>query len=187
MNLDKLADTKNDEFYTPKYAITPIVSYLEERGYKTIWSPFDTEESLYVKVLRQRGYEVIHSHIDEGKNFFDYGGLFGLDIPECDCIVSNPPYSLKTEVLEHLFQIGKPFAMLVGIAGLFESKKRFDIFDNNKFEVLYLSPRVSYFQDFQDFSTVPPSINPPFQSGYVCSEVLPEQICFARINKKDVA
>ena len=186
MKLDKNANSGNDEFYTPKYAVTPIVPHLQRLKYKSIWSPFDTADSLYVRVLRDKGFNVAHSHINEGKNFFDFGGLLGRDIPDCDCIVSNPPYSLKTEVLQRLFEMGKPFAMLVGVAGLFESKKRFDIFDRNDFEILYLRPRVSYFQDYKDLATVPPSINPPFQSVYICSGVLPQQICFAEINKKDV-
>ena len=186
MKLDKKANSNNDEFYTPKYAVTPIVEHLKKRQYKNIWSPFDMEHSLYVKVLRQEGFNVTPTHINDGKNFFDYGGLLSRDIPECDCIVSNPPYSLKTEVLTRLFEIGKPFAMLVGVAGLFESQKRFAMFRNNKFEILYLNLRVSYFQSYiEQTKSIPPSINPPFQSVYICSDVLPKQVCFAEINKKD--
>ena len=43
---------------------------------------------------------------------------------ECDYIISNPPYSLKNEVFERLFVLGKPFAMLVGVVGVFESQTR---------------------------------------------------------------
>lgn len=43
---------------------------------------------------------------------------------DCDYIVSNPPYSIKGDVFTRLFEIGKPFAMLVGVVGLFESKKK---------------------------------------------------------------
>ena len=76
MKLDKKANSNNDEFYTPKYAVTPIVEHLKKRQYKNIWSPFDMEHSLYVKVLRQEGFNVTPTHINDGKNFFDYGGLF---------------------------------------------------------------------------------------------------------------
>ena len=51
----------------------PIIKYID-RGNKpqyTVWCPFDTEESEYVKLIRKEGYKVIASHIDEGKNFFD--------------------------------------------------------------------------------------------------------------------
>lgn len=36
-----------------------------------------------------------------------------MKVPDCDYIISNPPYSLKGEVLKQLYEIGKPFAMLV--------------------------------------------------------------------------
>ena len=83
-----------------------------------IWCPFDTEESLFVKMFRDKGYQVIATHIVNGEDFFS------IEPPICDFIISNPPYSLKAEVFDRLFQIGKPFAMLVGVVGLFESQKR---------------------------------------------------------------
>lgn len=76
----------------------------------TIWCPFDTEDSLFVKLFRQRGYTVIATHIANGQDFF------AIDPPKCDYIISNPPYSLKGEVFERLFQLNIPFAML-GCAG----------------------------------------------------------------------
>lgn len=47
MKMDLVANSGNDEFYTPSYAITPIMKYVPP-GSK-IWCPFDTEESLFVK------------------------------------------------------------------------------------------------------------------------------------------
>ena len=41
---------KNDEWYTPKYAILPLLKFLPKN--KIIWAPFDTKESNYVKVLK---------------------------------------------------------------------------------------------------------------------------------------
>lgn len=101
----------------------------------TVWCPFDTEESHFVKMLRAQGNKVICTHIDNGQDFFT------TPVPQCDMIISNPPYSVKTEVLERLFEIGKPFAMLVGVVGLFESQRRFDMFKNNEFEIMYLNRR----------------------------------------------
>ena len=99
----------------------------------------------------------------------------------CDYIVSNPPYSLKGEVFTRLFEIGKPFAMLVGVVGLFESQKRFNMFKHNAFEIMYLNKRVAYFKDYADEK---PSLNPPFSSVYVCSKLLPTQIVFETIEKR---
>jgi hypothetical protein len=98
-----------------------------------------------------------------------------------DIIISNPPYSKKGEVFERLFQLNKPFAMLVGIVGLFESDKRFDMFKNNNFEIMYLNRRVSYFKNYSDQK---PSLNPPFSSVYITKGLLPKQIIFEEINKR---
>lgn len=172
MKMDKVAGSGNDEFYTPAYAIKPILKYLKNK--RTIWCPFDTEDSLFVKILRERRHEVINTHIVNGEDFFE------CDI-HCDAIVSNPPYSLKTEVLERLFSLGKPFAMLVGVVGLFESQKRFEMFRDNPFEIMYLNRRVSYYKDYADDK---PALNPPFSSVYICSHLLPEPICFEEIIKR---
>lgn len=54
----------NDEFYTPNYAIIPLLKYLTPNS--RIWCPFDTEESNYVKLLSLHGHTVRCSHIDGG-------------------------------------------------------------------------------------------------------------------------
>lgn len=172
MKMDKVAGSKNDEFYTPKYAIEPIKKYLNPNS--KVWCPFDTEDSLYVKELRKEGHTVIPTHISNGQDFFE------MEVPECDYIISNPPYSMKGEVFQKLFELNIPFAMLVGVVGLFESQKRFEMFRDNTFEVMYLNRRVSYFKDYEDAK---PSMNPPFSSVYLCSNILPQQIVFEEIQK----
>lgn len=173
MKMDIVANSGNDEFYTSLYAITPIEKYLKRNS--TIWCPFDTEQSLFAKYFRETGHNVIATHIQNGTDFFD------CDIPDCDCIISNPPYSVKGKVFERLFEIGKPFAMLVGVVGLFESQHRFNLFKNNDFEIMYFNKRVSYFNDYADEK---PSLNPPFSSVYVCNGILPKQIVFEEIKKQ---
>ena len=162
----------NDEFYTPSYAIKPLLKYLKK--YKTIWCPFYTEESLFVKMLKEQGHKVINTHIFEGQDFFEY------EPKEYDCIVSNPLYSLKTEVLERLFELNKPFAMLLGVVGLFESQKRFNMFKDNDFEIMYFNKRISYFRDYNEEK---PMLNPPFSSVYITHSILPRQIIFEEVEK----
>jgi hypothetical protein len=170
--MDIVANSGNDEFYTPEYAIRPIQKYIR-KGSK-IWCPFDTQESLFVKLLEDDGHTVIATHICNGEDFFK------IEPPECDYIISNPPYSLKTEVFQRLFEIGKPFAMLVGVVGLFESQRRFDLFKNNQFEIMYMNRRIAYFKDYDEKK---PSLNPPFSSVYLCSKMLPTQIVFEEVQK----
>lgn len=171
--MDKVAGSGNDEFYTPKYAITPLLKYIPKGS--TIWCPFDTNESLYVKIFKEEGYNVIHSHIFSGDDFFT------MEVPQCDYIISNPPYSLKTQVFERLFDINKPFAMLVGVVGLFESKNRFNMFKDNNFEIMYFDKRISYYKNYGD---IKPALNPPFSSVYLCRYLLPKTILFEYLDKQ---
>ena len=171
MKMDQVAGSGNDEFYTPLYAITPLLKYI--RPQSKIWCPFDTSDSLFIKTFAEHGHVVVPTHLSTGQDFFDTN-------IDCDYIISNPPYSLKAEVFNRLFELGKPFAMLVGVVGLFESKKRFEMFKNNSFEVMYFDKRISYFKSYDDQK---PSLNPPFSSVYICSGMLPTQIVFEEINK----
>jgi hypothetical protein len=172
MKMDKVAGSGNDEFYTPKYAIQPILKYIKEKS--VIWCPFDDDNSLFVKEFKNNNHIVHNTHISTGTDFFD------CEILDCDYIISNPPYSCKGDVIQKLFDIGKPFAMLVGVVGLFESQKRFNMFNNNNFEIMYMNKRISYFKSYEEQK---PSLNPPFSSVYICNKMLPKQIIFEIINK----
>ncbi len=61
---------KKDEYYTPAIMVYPIIEYLHEGS--TIWCPFDTENSEFVTVFTAAGFNVIHSHLWEGRDFFNY-------------------------------------------------------------------------------------------------------------------
>ena len=176
MKMDEVAGSRNDEFYTPEYAVLPILKYIKPNS--NVWCPFDTEESNFSKMISNEGHSVMSTHIVNNENFFD---IVESDICDwADYIISNPPYSLKYEVFSALFKTEKPFAMLVGVVGLFESQKRFEMFRNNDFEIMYLNKRVAYFKNYNDQK---PSLNPPFSSVYLCSKMLPKQIVFEKIDK----
>lgn len=161
---------KNDEYYTPAYAVIPIMGYIPKG--KTIWCPFDTDESQFVQVFKSNGYDVVNSHISTG------GDFFSVSVPECDYIISNPPYSLKGEIFKRLYEIDKPFAMLINFQGIYDHRERFELFKTHRVEMLYLSPRVNYIKPDSYEST-----GVPFQSGYLCSGILDNQIEFKYLNK----
>lgn len=173
MKVDKIANNNNDEWYTPPYAVEPILEYVSKD--KVVWCPFDTEHSHFVKMFKAKGNKVIHSHLSDSKDFFTWEPSEHYDV-----IVSNPPFSCKGDVLKRLYELDKPFAMLLSSAGLFESKARFELFRDNPWELLILNKRIAFFKDYQDQK---PSLNPPFSSCYVTSNLLPDKICYAEINK----
>lgn len=171
MKMDRVAGSGNDEFYTPPYAIEPLLPFIPTDS--VVWCPFDTERSHIPRMIRERGNIVVSTHLDSGFDFFKVGCLG-------EVIVSNPPYSLKNEVFERLFELRKPFAMLVGIVGLFESQRRFNLFKQNNFEMMYFNKRISYFKSYDDQK---PALNPPFSSAWVCSGLLPSSNLFVEVNK----
>lgn len=161
---------KNDEYYTPKYAVYPILKYLNPNS--IIWCPFDKKESNYIKVFEDNGFKVIYGHIDTGEDFFK------ADVPHCDYIISNPPYSLKGEVFKRLYETKIPFAMLINFQGIFDHKERFKLFKENRVEMLWLSPRVNYIKPNEIKSS-----GVPFQSGYLCSGIFNKELNFEFLNK----
>ena len=173
MKMDIVAGSANDEFYTPGYAIEPLFLFIAT--HEPVWCPFDTEDSLFVKLFRARGNPVIASHLAARQDFFVHEPREPFRY-----IISNPPYSLKTEVFERLFKMNKDFAMLVGVVGLFESKRRYTLFRDNPFEIMYFNKRISYFKNFDDQK---PSLNPPFSSVYIARGLFPNRIMFAEVNK----
>lgn len=191
MKMDKVANSKNDEYYTPAYAIEPLLPFLKPQS--KIWCPFDTEESLFVSMLKDQGHSVINSHIKYGQDFFEFfpvkdsknneNNENSEDLEDIDYIVSNPPYSIKTEILTRLFELKIPFAMLLSSPGIFESQKRFNLFKDNDFELMYFNRRVSYLKSYEDTETIK---NPPFSSVYVCSGVLDDKIVFSEIDRNNV-
>lgn len=161
---------KRDEYFTPSYAVYPIIKRLKPGA--TVWCPFDTEDSEFVRVLSKHGFQVVYGHIHTGQDFFQVA------VPECDYIVSNPPYSLKNEVIKRLYEIGKPFAMLINFQGIFDSRERFQMFQEKRVEMLWLNPRVNYVtEDRKSFHGV------PFQSGYLCSGVCKCQLEFEYLDR----
>ena len=73
--LQAKTDKASDEVYTPAYAIEPLIKYIKQfentlNKKITIWCPFDLKSSQYVKLFKRNGFNILHSHIDEGKNFF---------------------------------------------------------------------------------------------------------------------
>lgn len=83
--------------------------------------------------------------------------------------------------MERLFFLRKPFAILINEAGLFDSKKRYELFKNNRFEIMIFDKRIDYIKDEEMLKGV------PFKSIYLCSNLLPNQFVFESVAQQDVA
>ncbi len=147
-----------DECYTPFYAVKPILKYLPKD--KKIWCPFDEYWSAFYLTLKQYGFDVVRSSLSEGKDFFTY------EPEEYDIIVSNPPFSKKDEVLKRLYQLGKPFAILLPLTTL-QGQKRYKYFKEGV-QILAFDKRINYHTTSMHHFTK----GNHFASAYYCKDIL---------------
>lgn len=99
----------NDNLVTPPCLVEILPPFLF--GEK-ILCPFDDEKSEYVKILKKNNFEVSYGNLESGDDFFKR------EKPDCDWIVSNPPFSKKLDVFKKLFEWGIPFAMLMNMMAI---------------------------------------------------------------------
>lgn len=149
----------NDECYTPRYAVLPLLKYIDKS--KIIWCPFDEDDSEFVKVFREAGYTVVNTHIRMGQDFLNYTPDFKWDV-----IISNPPFTNKKAFFERALEFNKPFALLMSNTWLNDStpKKLF----GNDLELLMFWERIKFSGLAGDNNKI------TFSSSYFCKDFLPD-------------
>lgn len=172
-------DKASDEVYTPAYAVKPLVKYIQqykERINKekiTIWCPFDMDFSNYVKIFTEiPNVKVIYTHIDNGENFFFYEPE-----EEYDVIISNPPFSCKDSVLKRLFELNKPYAMLLPVPTL-QGQNRFPYLKDIQY--LGFDKRINYYKDTSMTKT---QDGVSFGSCYLCKNFLPKDLIIEELER----
>lgn len=118
-----------------------------------------------LSVIQTGGYNVVRSHINEGNDFFMY------EPEDYDVIVSNPPFSKKDKILERLYELNKPFAVLLPMNSL-QGQSRYKLFKNG-IQLLSFDKRIAYHKPDSMDDTVGAS---PFASAYFCKDVLPNDL-----------
>lgn len=164
--LRKGAFNEKDEYYTPKILVMPILEYIPKGS--TIWCPFDNEYSEFVINLLEKGHKVVYSHIWDGKDFFEYE-----PDEEYDYIISNPPFSLKLEVFERLYELKKPFAMVMGLP-IINYQNIGNYFIDKDLQLLIVDKKVSF-----DGNTA------SFNNSYFCHKMLPRDLIFTTIDNNN--
>lgn len=159
-----------DEMYTPFYCVEPILNYINKAD--VIWCPFDKEWSAYVQAFKRNGNKVICTHIDDGFDFFDY------EPDGYDIIISNPPFSKKDKILKRLYELDKPFAVLLPLNSL-QGKTRYEQFKKG-IQLLCFDQRVGFHNIHSMSDTIEGS---PFASAYFCKNFLPKDLIMAQLNK----
>lgn len=170
--LTSSSTVESDEMFSPYYAVEPILKYIPKD--KKIWTPFDAEWSAFYQSFKRGGYTVVRSHIDDGQDFFLY------EPDEYDVIVSNPPFSMKDKVLKRLYELNKPFAVLLPLNSL-QGRTRYEYFKQG-IQLLSFDQRIGYHNKNSMDKTVEGS---PFATAYFCRGILPNDLIVERLNKYD--
>lgn len=145
-----------DDFQTPEDALEPILPYLKKEW--IIWECAEGKMNLSNKLFRlnfnvvgsdikkldfpmtqSRGLENIENTVKHysQKNFLHWQ-------PEkFECIITNPPFSIKQKFLERCYQLGKPFALLLPLT-TFETYKRQTLFKKYGLQVIFFDKRIKF-------------------------------------------
>ena len=158
-------DKASDEVYTPAYAVKPILKYVKMLAYPaTVWCPFDTEDSEFVKQIRDNGDKVIYSHISDGKDFQTYEPS-----EHWDCIISNPPFTNKKLIFERALSFNKPFALIMSNTWLNDAAPK-QLFKEKDLQLLMFEQRMKFLNNGEMQNKI------TFSSSYFCYNFLPKQI-----------
>ena len=125
-----------DKIYTPVNIAKEIIKEFQPTG--KILDPCRGTGAFYDNY--PENCEKDYCEIDECKDFFTYN-------EHVDWIISNPPYSILTEWLEHSFEIADNVVYLIPIDKLLTSNKRIKtVFEFGGIEkILFIDPKKAGF------------------------------------------
>lgn len=125
-----LGNEYSDEWFTDQKTVDLVVNLLQPSG--VICCPFDSDQSLFVDAASKYG-KPIYGMRDWLESNYSY-----------DYLMTNPPFSMKTKVIEKVAKSGKPSALVLpldSIGGLARHK----IFAQWGYPAFYMpSGRIAY-------------------------------------------
>lgn len=161
-------NVKNDELYTPKEAIEPILKYLDKD--KIYWECTDFGDSNIRKVLVKNGFKVIATKKEEF-DFLKDEPLFKFDV-----IITNPPYSIKDKFIRRCYELDKPFMLLLPITAL-EGKERNKLYKENGLELIVLNKRINFIKEKK---------NVWFNTSWFCHRICKKQLNFEEVSNEQI-
>ena len=154
---------KNDDDYTTPFEVWDNIKGYLPKGDTVIWEAFYNENSKSADHLRALGCNVVYGNID----------FFNNDIG--DCIVTNPPFSCKMDVINRLWELDKPFIILLPIHSLATRfiKNKF----KNKLQMIIPDMRIHFEKKDKDTGETIVLKRTTFDTIYLCYNMnLPRDI-----------
>lgn len=160
-----------DNFNTDPAALWPLLPYLNPEW--CIWeSACGIERTPLATWLRLEGFTVVASDLRQGdstgSDFLSESPFQGV----FDCIITNPPYSIKDQWIARCYELGKPFALLLPYTAM-EGIKRQALYRRHGIDLLVLPKRVKF--------TTPSGKQGGawFPCAWFTWKILPERLIFA--------
>ena len=155
----------NNEYYTQPRIWDKISNFLDKD--KVIFEAFYGDGHTY-KYLSDNGYKVVGK---KGMDFFSRKGIEYLQ--QCDCVVSNPPFSKKYQIIKTVVEHRKPFILILPLSCVNTLSFR-NCFQNKMNDVSILIPhgRMKFIKD----GTVKKS--PSFETCFICYKIMDEKLVF---------
>lgn len=150
---------KDDDYTTParwvEEAMSLVAALMQYGDTKPcVWEPFPSPCYSSVDTLLDLGYPVVA--YEAGTDFFKS------NVPECDIIFTNPPFSRKIDAVEALCSFGKPFVCLVPATMLgYTSFATIADTYGESLQIVWPSKKISFLKDGKDQG------KPPFDTIYL--------------------
>ena len=131
--------TKNiysDEWYTSRATVESMLDIFPCNPQDVVLCPFDSEKSQFVKVLQERGHKVIYGIRD----------FLEREPYSFDCIYTNPPFSIKTDVIERCIATGKKCTLVLPLNSLGGVKRHAQFKKTNLF-VYVPTKRIAFYDE----------------------------------------
>ena len=139
-----------DEYYTRREDAEIIADQIIQIPLK-VWCPFNDTDSVWKHVLTEKGFDVVATD----------GDFFQTEPPQgVQCIISNPPFSKKREVMERIKQLNLRYALILPFQWL-----------NDGIPLEY-GYQVMFFRQRMYFNTPNGCLNKPRANCFVLSDGL---------------
>lgn len=133
-----------DNFQTDPAALDYLLPFIPKNWH--IWEPACGNGNL-VRALDKMGFRVQGTDIQEmpmeGGWNYSRDFISDIPIPDCDMILTNPPYSIKEKFLARCYELGKPFALLLPLT-TFDSVERRKLFAKHGVQIIFPSKRINF-------------------------------------------
>ena len=127
MNFSNKYFKKDDQYFTSKDIWQMIEPFIPKDA--VICAPFYSKHSKSPDYLRELGFEVVSENIDFHNNNLG------------DIIVTNPPFSDLKKIMIRLYEINKPFILIVPISKI--CCKYMKLF-KNKIQIIIPKSRINF-------------------------------------------